>query len=224
MPAYSYLKDDIVNTIENNSTEFSDHIPYLIEKAEDRLIKELDDSGLDYYSSFTFTASDPVVSLPAGTLVVRNVSFKTSASSIITPLLQRSYEYAIDFWGYASASTGTPRYYARKNNTSIYIVPTPASTLTGEIQYTKRPLALSSATGTSATTSNYFSESCYNALFYFYTILLRGLTVHAPHVRCRCFLPCCCCLCASCWRFVYLRRWRCGCATAKCPTARWGLT
>ena len=165
MPAYSYLKDDIVNTIENNSTEFSDHIPYLIEKAEDRLIKELDDAGLDYYSSFTFTASDPVVSLPAGTLVVRNVSFKTSASSNITPLLQRSYEYAIDFWGYASASTGTPRYYARKNNTSIYIVPTPASTLTGEIQYTKRPLALSSATGTSATTSNYFSEFCYNALF-----------------------------------------------------------
>jgi len=165
MPAYSYLKDDIINTIENNSTEFADQIPYLVEKAEDRLIKELDDSGLDYYSSFTFTASDPVVSLPAGTLVVRNVNFKTSASSNITPLLQRSYEYAIDFWGYASVSTGTPRYYARKNNTSIYIVPTPASTLTGEIQYTKRPLTLSSATGTSATTTNYFSEFCYTALF-----------------------------------------------------------
>ena len=165
MPAYSYLKDDIINTIENNSTEFSDHIPYMIEKAENRLMKELDDSGLDYYTSITFTASNPVVSLPTGTLVVRNVNFKTSASSNITPLLQRSYEYAIDFWGYASASTGTPRYYARKNNTSIYIVPTPASTVAGEIQYTKRPLALSSATGTSATTSNYFSEFCYNALF-----------------------------------------------------------
>ena len=165
MSNYAYLKTDIINTAENDSTEFSDQISYFVNRAEDRLIKELDDSGLDYYSSFTFTASDPVVSLPAGALVVRNVNFKTSASSNIVPLLQRSYEYAIDFWGYASASTGTPRYYARKNNTSIYIVPTPASTLTGEIQYTKRPLALSSATGTSATTSNYFSESCYNALF-----------------------------------------------------------
>ena len=37
--------------------------------------------------------------------------------------------------------------------------------LYGEIQVTKRPLALASATGTSATTSNYFSEFCYNALF-----------------------------------------------------------
>jgi hypothetical protein len=165
MPAYSYLKDDIINTIENNSTEFADQIPYLVEKAEDRLTKELDDSGLDYYTSVAFTASDPVVSLPAGTLVVRNITFKTSASSNIIPLLQRSYEYAIDYWPYASASTGTPRYYSRKNNTSIYIVPTPASTVAGEIQYTKRPLALSSATGTSATTTNYFSEFCYTALF-----------------------------------------------------------
>ena len=47
-----------------------------------------------------------------------------------------------------------------KNNTSIYIVPTPVSTVAGEIQYTKRPLALASATDTSATISNYFSEFC----------------------------------------------------------------
>jgi hypothetical protein len=165
MPTYSYLKTDIINTAENDSTEFSDQISYFVERAEERLMKELDDSGLDYYTSVTLSVGNPVVSLPDGALIVRNVNYKTSASSNIKTLLQRPYEYAIDYWGYASASTGTPRYYARKNNTSIYIVPTPASTVTGEIQYTKRPLALSSATGTSATTSNYFSEFCYNALF-----------------------------------------------------------
>ena len=165
MPSYSYLKTDLINTTENDSTEFEDQIPYFVEKAEGRLVKELDDAGLDNYTSFTFTASDPVVSLPADTLVIRNVNYKTSASSNITTLLQRPYEYAIDYFPYASASTGTPRYYSRKNNTAIYIVPTPASTLTGEIQYTRRPLGLASATGTSATTSNYFSEYCYNALF-----------------------------------------------------------
>ena len=140
MPAYSYLKDDIINTIENNSTEFSDHIPYMIEKAENRLMKELDDSGLDYYTSITFTASNPVVSLPTGTLVVRNVNFTTSATVLgeptgIIPLLQRTYEYAIDYWN-KPTSVGTPRYYARKTNTQIYVVPTPTSTLAGEIQYT----------------------------------------------------------------------------------------
>ena len=171
MPNYSFLKTDIINTIENNSTEFEEHIPYFVEKAEGRIVKELDDSGLDNYSTFSFTASDPVVSLPADTLVVRNVNYTTSVSTAAIPanskinLLQRTYEYAIDYFPYASASTGTPRYYSRKTNTQIYIVPTPASAVSGEIQYTRRPLALASATGTSVTTSNYFSEFCYNALF-----------------------------------------------------------
>ena len=171
MPNYSYLKTDIINTIENDSIEFENQIPYLIEKAEDRLVKELDDPGLDNFATFTFTASNPTVSLPADTLVVRNVNFTTSVSTTSTPpnskisLLQRTYEYALDYWAPVSASTGVPKYYARKTNTAIYIVPTPTSALNGEIQYTRRPLALSSATGTSVTTSNYFSEFCYNALF-----------------------------------------------------------
>ena len=165
MPNYSFLKTDLINTAENDSTEFANQIPKFVEKAEDRLIKEIDDPGLDNFASFTFTASSPTVSLPVDSLIVRNVSFTTSTSSLITPLLQRTYEYAIDYWPYASASVGTPRYYSRKNNTSIYIVPTPTSALSGEIQYTRRPIPLSSATGTSATTSNYFSEFTYNALF-----------------------------------------------------------
>jgi len=163
MPNYSYLKTDIINTIENDSNEFATQIPYFIEKAEDRIIKELDDVALDTYTTITLTASNPVVSLPDGALVVRNVNFTTNAS-VVVPLLQRTYEYAIDYWN-KPTSVGTPRYYARKTNTQIYIVPTPTDTVTGEVQYTKQPLALSSATGTSATTSNYFSENCYNALF-----------------------------------------------------------
>ena len=126
MSTYAYLKTDIINTTENDSTEFENQIPYFVEKSEIRLTKDLDDSGLTSYGSFTFTASDPIVSLPTETRIVRNVTYKTSVSSNITTLLQRPYEYAIDYWGYASASTGTPRYYSRKNNTEIYVVPTPA--------------------------------------------------------------------------------------------------
>jgi len=166
MPNYAYLKTDIINTTENDSTEFENQIPYLVEKAEIRLTKDLDDVGLTEFSSFSFTASNPVVSLPADTRIVRSVNYKTSASSNITTLLQRPYEYAIDYFPYASASTGTPRYYSRKTQTAIYVVPTPASALSGEISYVRRPIGLASATGTSVTTSNYFSEYCYDALFY----------------------------------------------------------
>jgi hypothetical protein len=170
MPSYSFLKTDIINTIENDSIEFENQIPFLIEKSEDRLVKELDDPGLDNYDTFSFTAANPIVSLPNDALVIRNVNFTTSVSTDANPsgsvinLLQRTYEYTLDYWR-IKTSTGVPQYYARKTNTAIHIVPTPTSVLSGEIQYTRRPLALASATGTSVTTSNYFSEFCYNALF-----------------------------------------------------------
>ena len=113
MASYSYLKTDIINTAENESTEFEEQIAAFVNRAEDRLVKELDDSGLDYYTSVTLTAGNPNATLPSGALVVRNVMFRTSATSNITTLLQRPYEYSIDYWPYASASTGTPRYYSR---------------------------------------------------------------------------------------------------------------
>ena len=166
MGTYSDLKTAIINTTENDGTEFSSVVPDFISRTELRLTKDIDDCGLDIYTAITLAASNPVVSLNDRVRIVRNVNFTTSASSIKTNLLQRTYEYAIDYWPYVSASTGTPRYYARKNNTSIYIVPTPTSTLTGEIQTVSQPLPLASATGTSVTTTNYFSEYCYDALFY----------------------------------------------------------
>jgi len=166
MGTYSDLKTAIINTTENDGTEFSSVIPDFISRTELRMTKDIDDCGLDVYTAITLAASNPVVSLNDRVRIVRNVNYTTSASSIKTNLLQRTYEYAIDYWPYVSASTGTPRYYARKNNTSIYIVPTPTSTLTGEIQTVSQPLPLASATGTSVTTTNYFSEYCYDALFY----------------------------------------------------------
>ena len=89
MPNYAYLKTDIINTTENDSAEFENQIPFLIEKAEIRLTKDLDDVGLTEFSSFSFTASNPVVSLPADTRIIRSVNYKTSVSSNITTLLQR---------------------------------------------------------------------------------------------------------------------------------------
>jgi hypothetical protein len=166
MGTYSDLKTAIINTTENDGTEFSSVVPDFISRTELRLTKDIDDCGLDSYTAITLSASNPVVSLNDRVRIIRNVNYTTSTSSIKTSLLQRTYEYAIDYWPYVSTSTGTPRYYARKNNTSIYIVPTPTSTLTGEIQTVSQPLPLASATGTSVTTTNYFSEYCYDALFY----------------------------------------------------------
>ena len=166
MPDYAYLKSDLINTTENDSTEFATQVPFFINKAELRITKDIDDVGLDEYVNVSVSAGNAgAVPLNDRVRIVRNVNYKVSAGTAVTNLLQRTVEYVNDYWP-VSASTGTPRYYTRRTNSSIKIVPTPDSATTVEIQTASQPLALASATGTSVTTSNYFSEYCYDALFY----------------------------------------------------------
>jgi len=165
MPNYSYLKTDLINTTENDSTEFATQVSTIIYKTELRMIKDLDDAGLDEYTTISVSSGNAgTVSLNDRVRIVRNVNYKVSTGTTVTNLLQRTVEYVNDYWP-VSASTGTPRYYTRRNNSSIKIVPTPVSALTVEIQTQSSPLPLASATGTSVTTQNYFSEYCYETLF-----------------------------------------------------------
>ena len=166
MSDYAYLKTDLINTTENDSTEFATQVPFFINKAELRITKDIDDVGLDEYVNVSVSAGNAgAVPLNDRVRIVRNVNYKVSAGMAVTNLLQRTIEYVNDYWP-VSASTGTPRYYTRRTNSSIKIVPTPDSATTVEIQTASQPLALASATDTSVTTSNYFSEYCYDALFY----------------------------------------------------------
>ena len=165
MPNYSYLKTDLINTTENDSTEFATQVSTIIYKTELRMVKDLDDAGLNEYATISVSSGNAgTVSLSDRARVVRNVNYKVSTGTTVTNLLQRTVEYVNDYWP-VSASTGTPRYYTRRNNSSIKIVPTPVSALTVEIQTQSSPLPLASATGTSVTISNYLSEYCYEALF-----------------------------------------------------------
>ncbi len=75
MPSYAYLKTDIINTTENDSTEFEDQIPKLIEKTELRLTKDLDDVGLDEYTAITFTAANTSIALNDRVRIIRNVNY-----------------------------------------------------------------------------------------------------------------------------------------------------
>jgi hypothetical protein len=165
MPNYSYLKTDLVNTTENDSTEFASQVSAFVKRTEFRLIKDLDDVGLDEYTTVSVSSGNAgAISLNDRTRIVRNVNYIVSNGTTVTNLLQRTLEYAQDYWP-VSASTGTPRYYSRRNNTELKVVPTPVSAITAVIKTQSQPLPLASATDTSVTTSNYFSEYCYDALF-----------------------------------------------------------
>jgi len=157
MANYTYLVDDIVAATENDGSEFLSYIPKMVNRAEERLTRDLDDYGLVTYTSVAVSSGINNITLPSGTRIVKNFNIVANGTRI--NLLQRTDEYIRDYWP-VSASTGTPEYYARRNNTTVLIAPTPVSTFNGEVVHVSRPVTLASATP-----NNYFSDYCYDALF-----------------------------------------------------------
>lgn len=159
MTSFTYLVNDLIESCENESQEFLDYTPKMIYKAEERLFREIDDYGLVVYTSVAVSASNPQVSLPAGTRVVKNLNI-TDDSGIKTNILLRTDEFLTDYWPNAT-STGTPKYYAKLDHTAIRLAPTPVSTVSGELVYEGKPETL-----TSANQTNYFTDNTYDALYY----------------------------------------------------------
>jgi len=59
MPNYSYLKTDLINTTENDSTEFASQVSAIVYKTEIRMVKDLDDAGLnDESTDLIFAMAD----------------------------------------------------------------------------------------------------------------------------------------------------------------------
>ena len=157
MADYTTLTTDIINTTENDSTEFLNQLPNIVNRAEERLTDELDDYGLVTYTSVAVSQGNNIVTLPTGTRILKN--FNVVVNGKRTSILVKTDEYLRDYWN-VSASTGEPKYYAHKDNTTIMVAPTPSSTSNGEIVHVTRPTTL-----TSASPTNYFTGFCYNALF-----------------------------------------------------------
>ena len=158
MANYTYLVNDIIEASENDGTEFVSYIPKMVNRVEERLTKTLDDYGLVTATSVSLPTNQNLLTLPTGTLIIKNIHIKDEGTKIA--LLQRTDEFINDYWP-VSASTGTPKYYARKTNSQILFAPTASATYGGELVYVVKPSAL-----TSANQNNYFSDYCYDALFY----------------------------------------------------------
>jgi len=157
MANYTYLVNDIIESTENDNSDFASAIPKFVNRAELRLTTDLDDYGLVTYTSVAVSSGKNTIILPSGTRIIKNVNINNAGTKI--NLVQRTDEFINDYWS-VSASTGTPEYYARRNNTTILIAPTPVSTVDGIVAHISRPVTLSSASDT-----NYFSDFCYNALY-----------------------------------------------------------
>ena len=155
---FNSLVSIIIETTENDGSEFVGALPAMIQRAQEKMQNDLDDQGLVTYASVAVSASSAEVSVPVGGEIIKTFSIEVDGAR--TQLKHRPYEYLLDYWP-VSASTGTPRYYGFKTNTEIRVAPTPSATVDSQIGFIAQITTI-----TSASPTNYFTTHCENALFY----------------------------------------------------------
>ena len=97
MPNFSYLKTDLINTTENDSTEFATQVSAFVKKTEFRMIKDLDDFGLDEYTNISVSSGNAgTVSLNDRVRIVRNVNYKAviGVSVVFPHTIPTKYHFA----------------------------------------------------------------------------------------------------------------------------------
>jgi len=154
---YSTLVQAVIDTAEDDSTEFSNYLPTAIDLAEERLFKELDLYDLETKANGALTINSVTLTKPTGFKYANY--FKISVSGSDRILEKKREDYLIDYWPNTTIAD-VPKYYADYSATEFRITPTPNLGYTYEIKYTKQPTKLSITNS-----SNYFIEQCKDALF-----------------------------------------------------------
>ncbi len=157
--AYTYttLTEDVIGNMEEDSTEFVSALPAIISRAQEYLQRRLDAVEIVRFADVSVSASVRTLSLPSDVLVLKAVQVCVSGGW--TNLLQQTNEYLTAYWP-AYASVGEPKYYAAKDNSTIFLAPTPASNAAATLEYVAKVTVL-----TSAAPSNWFSENAEAAFF-----------------------------------------------------------
>ena len=158
---YSALKTAIKDYVENEESSFVTHLDDFIKTTEERILKGVQ---LDYFVknvTGTATANDPYLGAPSDHLSSRSLAVLDSSSNY--NYLQLKQTSFIRDYTPASATTGTPKYYAEFDHDTFILAPTPSSTLTFELHYQYRPQSLTTS-GDSSTT--WLSENASNAMLY----------------------------------------------------------
>ena len=146
--SYSTLETALKDAVEDQGTDFDGKINELIQRAEDRLLMDLNFEIFDVWSSITFVNGTRTATLPTGFLDVRKLYY--TASSSVVWLEERTQDYLLDYWPSTSNTTTTPKFWAPYSETAILIAGTPGATpTTGTANGTKRPDSL--VTDTSGT-------------------------------------------------------------------------
>ncbi len=157
---YATLKAALQDTVEDDGTEYGAAIDNIIALAEDKILRDLNLELFDTVNTLAFTASNPVLTKPTGTIATRSLHY-TNASSNFVLLEPRSWEFVKDYWPKSSTTTATPKYFAEYSATQYYIAGTPSGTNVVTARCIVRPAGL-----TSINTTTWLSQYMGDLMFY----------------------------------------------------------
>jgi hypothetical protein len=154
---FSTLTSDVIANMEEDSDEFVSALPSIIERAQSYMQRRADSIGINRFTSISVSASVRTLVLPTDVLVLKAIQVCVSGGWL--NLQQQTNEYLTAYWpDYVSCSE--PKYFAAKDNSEIFLAPTPVSNTTAYLEYVPKVTVL-----TSALPSNWFSDNADSAFF-----------------------------------------------------------
>jgi hypothetical protein len=140
---YNTLVSALQTVTEDTGSEYLAFIPTIIQLAEDKILRDLDLELFDTVTALAFTASNPLLTKPTGTITTRSLHY-VNASNNRTLLELRSWEYVNDYWPNPATTTATPKYYAEYSATQWHVAGTPSGTNVVYARCVVRPTGLTS--------------------------------------------------------------------------------
>ncbi len=143
---YTQLKSDLIEYLENNSTEFAAIQDRIIRNVETSIYRKADLNVFRKTSTATITSGDPSWPRPDDYVVDRVL--KLTIASVATDLIPKDVSFIQTYWP-TVATTGEPKYYADWDHDTFVMAPTPTLAYVATLGFTYRPQSIVDSATTS---------------------------------------------------------------------------
>ena len=156
---YAQMVTKIRDYTEVDSTVFTSTIvDGFILDAEERILRDVNTDSDRKYATSTMVTSLKYLNFPTGALIIRAIQITNGDGDLV--FLQKRDTTFMDEYNPAG-STGTPKYYANYDDSTLMFAPIPSTTFAILASYVAKPDGLSSSN-----TTTYLSQRFPNGLLY----------------------------------------------------------
>src|SRR5210317_1274195 len=158
------LQDDIRNYTEVDDSVLSNTIlTTIIKNAENRIYRDADSDDNRFYATSNLQAGNRYVTIPSDLRFIRYVQLTDSSGNQVF-LDKRDTSFMAEYYNTPGTQSGLPKYYGNWDANFWVVSPTPDSTYSITLAYTKQPESITASPG--STSDTYTSNKYQDLLLY----------------------------------------------------------